>query len=62
MKSSMNFLKKWGTLMIVQNKWNLKLYEVIKKNGIKVTLKRSDDSEFEISLNEFNASYKEIRK
>lgn len=44
--------------MMVQNKWNLKLYEVIKKNGIKVTLKRSDDSEFEISLNEFNASYR----
>ena len=48
--------------MMVQNKWNLKLYEVIKKNGIKVTLKRSDDSEFEISLNEFNASYRKIRK
>jgi len=48
--------------MMVQNKWNLKLYEVIKKNGIKVTLKRSDDSEFEISLNEFNVSYREIRK
>lgn len=47
--------------MMVQNKWNLKLYEVIKKDGSKVTLKRTDGSEFEIALNEFKSSYRDIR-
>ena len=46
---------------MVQNKWNLKLYEVVKKDGIKVTLKRTDGSEFEITLSEFHGSYRDIR-
>lgn len=48
--------------MMVQNKWNLKLYEVVKKDGSKVTLKRTDGSEFKIALSEFKSSYRDIRK
>lgn len=46
---------------MVQNKWNLKLYEVVKKDGVKVTLKRTDGSEFEITLSEFYSSYRDVR-
>jgi hypothetical protein len=46
---------------MVQNKWNLKLYEVVKQDGVKVTLKRTDGSIFEITLSEFHSSYRDIR-
>jgi len=48
---------------MVQNKWNGKLYEVIKRNSGKVLLKRVEDNkEFEITESEFNFSYREIKK
>ena len=47
--------------MMVQNKWNLKLYEIVKEENGKVILKRMDGSEFEIALSEFKSSYRDIR-
>jgi len=46
--------------MKVKNKWNSKIYEVIKEDGIMVTLKREDDSVFQITLSEFHSSYKKL--
>ena len=44
---------------MVKNKWNGKLYEVVKDNGVTVVLKRcSDGTVFEIAKSEYNFSYK----
>jgi hypothetical protein len=48
--------------MMVQNKWNLKLYEVVKEEGAKVTLKRQDGTIFEIAVSEFHSAYRNINK
>lgn len=48
---------------MVQNKWNGKLYEVIKDDGVTVILKRcSDGTIFEIAKSEYNFSYKSPSK
>ena len=47
--------------MMVQNKWNLKLYEVVKEEGIKVTLKREDGSMFEITISDFHSTYRDVK-
>ena len=47
--------------MLVQNKWNSKLYKILSDDGKVVKLKRTTDgSEFEISKSEFNFSYRNI--
>lgn len=46
--------------MMVKNKWNSKLYEVVKEEGIKVTLKREDGSMFQITLSEFHSAYRKL--
>ena len=48
---------------MVQNKWNGRLYEVVKDDGVAVTLKRcSDGTVFSIVKSEFNFSYKSYKK
>lgn len=48
--------------MIVQNKWNGKLYEV-KNLDKKIKLRRLEDNkEIEIDRSEFNFSYRENKK
>lgn len=44
--------------MIAKNKWNSKLYEVVKINPSTIILKRNDGTEFEIEKSEFNFSYR----
>ena len=46
--------------MMVQNKWNLKLYEVIERDNKIVTLKREDGSVFRVTLSEFYSTYKKL--
>lgn len=46
--------------MKVKNKWNSKIYEVVKEDGIMVTLKREDGSVFQITLSEFHSAYKKL--
>ena len=49
--------------MEVKNKWNNKLYEVVKDDGVAVTLKRClDGAVFTIAKSEFNFSYKSHKK
>ena len=44
---------------MVKNKWNGKLYEVVKDDGVTVVLKRcSDESIFKIAKSEYIFSYK----
>lgn len=43
--------------MKVKNKWNSKIYEVVKEEGIMVTLKREDGSMFTITQSEFYSAY-----
>lgn len=44
---------------MVKNKWNGKLYEVVKDDGVTVVLKRcSDGSIFKIAKSEYIFSYK----
>lgn len=45
----------------VQNKWNSKLYKVVKLQGSKVVLGRNDGTCFEIALSEFYFSYRETK-
>lgn len=45
--------------MIVKNKWNGGLYEVVKDSGDKIELKRlSDEVVFTIAKSEYTFSYK----
>ena len=46
--------------MKVKNKWNSKTYEVVKEEGITVTLKREDGSMFTITKFEFHSAYKKL--
>lgn len=46
--------------MKVKNKWNSKIYEVVKEEGITVTLKREDGSMFTITQSEFHSTYKKL--
>lgn len=46
--------------MKVKNKWNSKTYEVVKEEGITVTLKREDGSMFTITKSEFHSTYKKL--
>lgn len=46
--------------MKVKNKWNSKIYEVVKEEGIMVTLKREDGSMFTIALSKFHSAYKKL--
>lgn len=44
----------------LKNKWNSKTYFLVKDSGATVILKRSDDSEFEISKSELHFNYREV--
>lgn len=46
--------------MKVKNKWNSKTYEVVKEEGVMVTLKREDGSMFTITQSEFHSAYKKL--
>lgn len=46
--------------MKVKNKWNSKIYEIVKEEGIMVTLKREDGSIFTITQSEFHSIYKKL--
>ena len=46
--------------MKVKNKWNSKIYEIVKEEGIMVTLKREDGSIFTITQFEFHYVYKKL--
>ena len=46
--------------MKVKNKWNSKIYEIVKEEGIMVTLKREDGSIFIITQSEFHSTYKKL--
>ena len=49
--------------MIVINKWNNKLYKVLKDSGNDVELERcSDKTSFTISKSEYNFSYKPYKQ
>ena len=46
--------------MKVKNKWNLKIYEVVKEEDAVITLKRENGSMFMITKSEFHFSYKRM--
>ena len=46
--------------MKVKNRWNSKTSEVVKEEGITVTLKREDGSMFTITKSEFHSAYKKL--
>ena len=46
--------------MIVQNKWNGKIYTVI-SIGNTVKLRRQDNTEFEIQKSEYHFNYREVK-
>jgi len=49
--------------MIVINKWNGKLYKILKDSGNNIELERCSDSVvFTISKSEYNFSYKPLNK
>lgn len=47
-------------MIAIVNKWNHRLYFLIKDNGSSVILKRDDDTEFEISKYELNVNYRKV--
>lgn len=46
-------------MKIVLNKWNNKKYLVVEADDKLVTLRREDDTEFQITWREFKEAYKE---
>ena len=47
--------------MLVRNKWNNKMYEVLEITDKNVTLQREDGSEFTIAKSELYANYANIQ-
>lgn len=45
--------------MLVRNKWNDKMYEVLEITDKNVTLRREDGSQFTIQKSEYSFSYSE---
>ena len=43
--------------MLVRNKWNKRLYKVVKETDFTVTLEREDKSQFTITKKEFHVYY-----
>lgn len=48
--------------MLVKNKWNNKIYEVLEIGQKDVVLKREDDTAFTINMSEYVFSYRKIEK
>lgn len=48
--------------MLVKNKWNNKIYEVLEINQKDVVLKREDNTTFTINTNEYVFSYRKLEK
>jgi hypothetical protein len=47
-------------MTLYKNKWNKKIYKLVKSYNGKITLEREDGSKFEIRIEEFNSAYEAI--